>query len=228
MNELNVFKVEENDFQKGGTNPGKLVGTRYVKPVRSKTIPERRMKYRNAQGLAGDLVPERGMRVFVLLDGTFIAGDFIEAFITLHNLHVKRLTISTLSLSENNVDSLANLLDGEFVDKLDVVVSDYFFSHERRNLVAYMYKELDKDDKFQLAACASHCKLTLIETHCGLKIVIHGSANLRSSQNLEHICIEENPALYDFNIEAQDAIIQKYFTIKKSVRHTTLWQAVAK
>lgn len=123
--------------------------------------------------------------------------------------------VSLLSMSENNVDSLANLLNGGYVDSLDLIVSDYFFSHERRNLVPYMYQELDKDDKFQLAASSTHCKLCLIETHCGMKIVMHGSANLRSSSNIEHICIEENPALYDFNMEFQAAIIEKYKTIRK-------------
>ena len=228
MNELNIFKKSDTDFNSSASNPGKMIGLRYIKPRISREIPERCLKYKNAENLAAELAPEKGMRVFIMLDGTFIAGDFIEAFICKHNLHVKRLTISTLSLSENNVDSLRNLIEGNYVDQLDLVVSDYFFSHERHNLVKYMYQELDIKSSFQLAACASHCKLTLIESHCGLKIVIHGSANLRSSSNLEHICVEENHELYDFNIVIQEAIIEKYFTIKKSVRRAELWQVVQK
>lgn len=225
MNELNQFNLNEADFRSGASLRFK---TRYIKPRKTKEIPERLLKYKNAVALAQDLAPEKGMRVFVMLDGSFIAGDFIEAFITEHNLHVKRLVIYTLSLSENNVDSLANLLDGDYVDALDLIVSDYFYSHERRNLVQYLYQQLDKKDTFQLAAAATHCKLTLIETHEGLKIVIHGSANLRSSNNIEHFTIEENEVLYDFNLEIAEAIIEKYKTINKSVRHTNLWQVVAK
>jgi len=224
-NELLSFKTTPSDFSKAGT--GGIFGkSRYIKPPKCKEIPDRLLKYEFAIDLARDIKPETGMRVFVVLDGKFIAGDFIEALFVTHNLHAKRLVISTLSLSENNVDSLANLLNGEYIDALDLVVSDYFFSHERRNLIPYLYQELDKNNKFQLAAASTHCKLCLIELHDGKKIVIHGSANLRSSSNIEHICIEESAELYDFNLEIQSAILEKYQTIRKSVRYETLWQAV--
>lgn len=139
------------------------------------------------------------------------------------------MTISTLSLNENNVDSLANLCNGGFVDELNLIVSDYFFAHERQNLIPYLYQELDKENRFQLAVAGSHCKLCLIETHCGLHIVMHGSANLRSSSNIEQLVVEENAELYAFNDEYQDAIIRHYKTINKSqpLRGNSLWQAVA-
>jgi hypothetical protein len=217
------FAAELSLIQKKG-----MPKTRYIKPPRCRELPERMMKYRKAEQLANDLIPEIGMRAFCIIDGTFIAGDFIEAFIVVHNLHVKRLTISTLSLSKNNVDSLRNLIAGNFVDELNLIVSDYFFSHERAKgrLVEYIYSELDVDDKFQLAAAASHCKISLIETHCGKKIIIHGSANLRSSSNIEQLVIEENAELYDFNYDVQAAIVEKYKTIKKSIRYEALWQTI--
>ena len=226
MNELSQFETQDFDFsqvvsfRKGKSN------SRYINPPKQREIPERFLKYEYAADLAKAIKPETGMRCFAVLDGKFIAGDFIEAFVYEHNLHIKRMVISTLSMSENNVDSLANLMNTGYVDALDLIVSDYFFSHERRNLVPYLYQELDKDDRFQFAAASTHCKLCLIETHCGLKIVMHGSANLRSSSNIEHICIEESPELYDFNFEFQVAILEKYKTIKKSVRRSDLWQAV--
>lgn len=227
MNELKEFNYDEEVF---APTIGRRVmsGSRYIKPPKCKDIPERLLKYQKAELLAKDVIPEKGMRFFVMLDGGFIAGDFIEAFLVEHNLHVKTLTVSTLSMSQNNVDSLNNLLDGNYVDELNLIVSDYFFSHERQGLIPYMYEVLDKGDKFQLAVAGTHCKLTMIETHCGLKITMHGSANLRSSGNIEHICIEENEALFDFNQEIQSAIIDKYKTIQKSVRHEALWQAVQK
>ena len=184
------------------------------------------MKYELAEELAECVLPEKGMRHFCFLSGRFIAGDFLEAWIVRHNIHVKEMTISTLSLSEANVDSLANLLNGGFVEKLNLVVSDFFFSHERRNLIPYLLKELDNDGRFQLGVCGTHCKLALIETMAGNKVVIHGSANLRSSGNLEHFCIEENPELYDFNYNIQSAILQKYWVVKKPLRHEALWHSI--
>lgn len=222
-NELHKFNVKRADFGSAGKNGFE---SRYIKPPKYPDIPERRMKYNLAVDLAKDILPEKGCRYFVVLSGKFIAGDFIEAFVTEHNLHVKKMTISTLSMSENNVDSLKNLFVGDFVDSLDLIVSDYFFSHERRNLIPYIYQELDTEDRFQLAVAGTHCKLCLIETHDGRFFVMHGSANLRSSSNIEHICIEESEDLYKFNIEYQEKIVEIYKTIKKGVRYEILWNAV--
>lgn len=202
------------------------LGSKYRNPPKFREIPDRMMKYELAEELAECVLPEKGMRHFCFLSGRFIAGDFLEAWIVRHNIHVKEMTISTLSLSEANIDSLANLLNGGFVEKMSLVVSDFFFSHERRNLIPYLLKELDKDGRFQLGVCGTHCKLALIETMAGNKVVIHGSANLRSSGNLEHLCIEENPDLYDFNFKIQSAILQKYWVVKKPLRHESLWQTI--
>ena len=60
------------------------------------------------------------------------------------------------------------------------------------------------------------------------KYVISGSANLRSSDNLEQISIEENEELYNFNIKIHDEIIKEFKTINKSIKTKRLWQVVAK
>lgn len=199
---------------------------RYIKPLRLPEVPERFLKYDNAVELAKSVVIEKGCRIFAVVNGTFYFGDFIEALMTEHNLIAKKMTISTLSMNENNVDSLANLCNGEFVDELNLIVSDYFFSHERHNLIPYLYEELDKEDRFQLAVASTHCKLCIIETHCGKFIVIHGSASIRSSWNIEQFMIEENEQLYRFNDEIQGFILEKYKTINKSIRNNTLWNLI--
>ncbi len=200
--------------------------SRYITPKQSTELDGRYLVYKNAQKLANDIQLKKGIRHFVVVDGSFYFGDFIEALIVKNNWKVKHLTISTLSLNQNNVDSLKNLIVGDYVQKLDLIVSDYFFSHERGALVPYMYEKLDIDDKFQLASASTHCKLCIFETENGGFVVIHGSANLRSSSNLEQFVIEENEELYKFNFEIQQNIVNEYFTIKKSVRHKRLWQTV--
>jgi hypothetical protein len=162
------------------------------------------------------------------LDGNFIFGDFIEAVLVSRNWLAKKMTISTLSMSYENIVSLQNLLIGGFVDELNLIVSDYFFSHERSGLIRDIYDLLDIDNKFQLAVASTHCKICQFETENNRFIVIHGSANLRSSSNIEQIVIEESEELYKFNDEYQSKIVEKYKTIKKSLRRKTLWQAVAK
>ncbi len=131
-----------------------------------------------------------------------------------------------MSLCQNNVDSLANLINGNYIEELNLIVSDYFYSHERHGLIPYIYEKLDKENKFQLSVAGTHCKICIFETFCGKYVLIHGSANLRSSGNIEQIVIEENKKLYLFNDEYQQQIIEKYKTIIKSIRGKELWQVV--
>lgn len=165
-------------------------------------------------------------RFFAIIDGNFIFGDLIEALITQNDWLVDELTISTLSMSNENVDSLVNLIEGGFVKKINLVVSDYFYSHERRGLMPYIYEQLDVDNMLQVASAGIHTKITLIKTACGKRIVMHGSANLRSSGNIEQVMIEDSPELFDCNNQWHQAILDKYKTINKSIRRGELWQVV--
>lgn len=206
--------------------------SRIHKPKHQPEMLAHKVKYKNALQLAKDIgrLDKSGDRVFAVIDGSFIFGDFIEAFLVTNNMLAKRMVISTLSMSQENVDSLKNILDGDYCDQLDIIVSDYFYSHYRHDLVKYMYEHLDKDNKFQLAVCRTHTKICLIETECGCWFTVHGSANLRSSDNIEMFEIENSKSLYDFNLEWHDEIIEKYQTINKSltnsdIRELKSWQA---
>lgn len=200
--------------------------TRYLKPPRISEIKPSMIKYAYADKLAKDLDIIKNCEYHVVVNGSFIFGDLIEAIVVNNNFHVKKMTISTLSMSQNNIDSLANLINGNYLDELNLIVSDHFFSHERHNLIKYAYEILDIDDKFQLAVCRTHCKLCIIETHCGLKLAIHGSANLRTNTNIEQFVIQESPVIYDFHNEYQDSIIEVFKTINKSVQGKKLWRAI--
>lgn len=226
IGELDQFDLSIEDFSDIELELELEFETRYIKPPRTQQIAIENLKYSNAEKLAKEISIAENDRYFVVVNGTFIFGDFIEALIVEENYKVKQLTISTLSMSENNVDSFANLLNGGYVDELNLIVSDYFYSHERHDLVPYIYKELDKDNKFQFAAAGTHCKIALIETECNKKIILHGSCNLRSSSNIEQFVIEENKALFDFNQDYQNAIIEKYKTIDKAVRGKELWKTI--
>lgn len=186
------------------------------------------MLYDNAVKLARDLRLDFGQRADVLVNGSFVFGDFIEAYIISHMAHCRRLTITTLSLNQNNVDSLATLLLKGYVEELNLIVSQYFWAYEVRSLIPYMYRQLDIGNKFQLAVAYLHTKTAQFETDGGRKIVIHGSANLRSSGNIEQFTIEENPQLYDFYDERFGIILRDYATIRKAKVRTDLWREMVK
>lgn len=201
--------------------------SRFIEPHDCEEIDEFRIKYANAEKLATDIgsLPV-DFRAFVILDGKFIFGDFIEALIVKNNWLCEELTISTLSMSQENVDSLANLVNGGYLKSLNLIVSHYYFANERQGLMPYVYDQLDKDEILQVAVASVHTKIAMIRTACGKKITIHGSANLRTSSNIEQIVIEHSPKLFDFCAEVHHSIIDKHKTINKAVRRTALWDAV--
>jgi len=201
---------------------------RYHNPPPYKGIKEKHVQYSHAIRAANYIELGEGTRSHMVTAGSFEFGDFIEALLKERNIRVRHMSVSTLSMSQNNIDSFGNLLHDGWVDKLDLIVSDYFFAHERKALVPYMLHELDVDDKFQLAVAGSHTKIVLFETYGGKKFVMHGSANLRSSGCLEQTTIEENPDLFDFYRNFHDAILNEYSVIQKPIRHKKLWRAVQK
>jgi hypothetical protein len=199
---------------------------KYIAPKKNMGLRESHIKFSNAIELAKEVILSKNKRYYCLLSGNFEFGDFIEAFIMIKKLKVKELTIATLSLGKNNIDSLANLLHQGAVKKINLLVSDYFYAHNKKTAIPYIYKELDFDGQLDFAVAASHCKVTLIETECGKKVVIHGSANLRSSSNIEQLIIEHCDELFDFNYSNFKRIFAEYSTINKSLRDKKLWQTI--
>jgi hypothetical protein len=201
------------------------IETRIIKPPKQRSKP---FAFKNAIKTADKIKIEPGMNYFSIIDGSFIFGDLIEALFVSKPLRAHRMDVSTLSMSQENVDSLGTLLIKGYVNYLNLIVSDYFFSHERKSLIPYIYQELDIDNRFQLAVAGSHCKIMAAKLTNGIHLVIHGSANLRSSGNIEQIMIQDSEEIYNFVIQTNDKIIEKYKTIDKSVRRAKLWQVVAK
>lgn len=191
--------------------------------------PENFVKSKNAADMADRINLEKDCRIYAIIDGNFIFFDLVWEIIKKYGVKLEKLSISTLSLSDDNVNALSVLIEEGYIKKLDLIVSDYFYSHEKNNLVKYIYEQLDQtDDCFQFASASTHTKIITFVTEKGTKFVIHGSANLRSSSNLEQILIEQSDAVYDFFTEMHDNIIDTYKTIDKSVRRTKLWNAINK
>ena len=197
--------------------------TRYTVPKVARHASDY-VLYDNAAKLARELKIEAGSRYDCLVSGSFIFGDFIEAFMVHNQCVAQKMTITTLSLSQENIDSLANLLHKGYIKQLDMIVSDYFYSHERHQLIPYMYHELDIDNRFQLSVAFVHTKTVHMTTLGGKKIVIHGSANLRTSGNCEQFTIEENPELHEFYEERFTPIIERFATIRKTAPRKTQWK----
>jgi hypothetical protein len=115
--------------------------------------------------------------------------------------------LSTLSMSQNNIDSLAGLLKAGRIKRLTIVLSNYFYSHEKHRLIKYLLETLDIDNRLELLILRNHTKICLMEIS-NIRLVMSGSANLRSSESVEQFVLQESAELYGFYKDWFDANIQ--------------------
>lgn len=182
--------------------------------------------YENAEAFARQIDLTHGARTFAWISGSFIFGDIVEALITARKVGIKRLYIASLSISQDTVDSLKNvmLLMGTELEKLVLVLSGFVYSHQKYNLVPYMYRELDDpQNRVQIAFGRYHNKIITLETVHGHTITIHGSANACSNGSIEQIMIEvDDRELHDFNARIMDDIAERFGTINHGANYSRL------
>ena len=181
------------DFSLDGTlNPHR---TRYIKP-KFYNKPTKK-EYKNAVQLAREVSLLPGEQFHCIVKGDFIFGDFIEALVYEKNIEVENMYISTLSMSQDNIDSIEGmLLDGR-IKRLTLILSNYFYSHEKHKLVKYLLEKCDIDNRLEVLIIRNHTKICLMEVS-NIRLVMSGSSNLRSSESIEHFVLQENKDLYHF------------------------------
>lgn len=191
--------------------------------------------YEHAREMAREMVIDNQTETFAFVSGNFVFGDLLEALVDERKLGIRKLAIHTLSLNEENIDSIRNVLEMTPVEKLDVILSTYWYAHEiKTGLVAYLFDQLDLEDlELRVAFAGTHSKVITLETTKGNVLTIHGSANLRSSGNVEQLHISPDRGLYDFCEDMNRRILDAYDVLnqgnrkrKKTVRRAALWQAM--
>lgn len=187
--------------------------TRILKPRMAKSAVYTSVDYTHAEEMARQVDLSPGSRTTVIVPGNFIFGDLLESLVLDRGIDADEMTISTLSISEDNIDSLKNIMLLRPDMRLTLILSGFFYSHYKHDLVPYIYQELDIDNKFQLAITNTHMKVALIHSKKGNCYTMTGSANLRSSSNLEQFDMEEGEERYMFFHKALTALSEKYKTI---------------
>ena len=174
--DLDIFEIDEKP-KKPNNIKNSFVKVKHHKGVKV-------AKYRNAQKMVNDIGNiEENDHISAIVSGDFIAGDFIEAYLFENELIAEEIIISTLSMSRENVDSLKNIQDYRLKGKMGLLISDFYFSHEKHRGILDIAEKLGNGE-FALGVAGLHTKITLIKTECGKHLVIGGSANLRSSLNI--------------------------------------------
>lgn len=219
------FDADDFDLIDGNAPaPEKQRDVRILRPRLDRADLTQRVAYDNAEAFAKQIDLTLGARTFAWVSGNFIFGDIVEALITARRVGVKRLYICSLSFSQENIDSLKNVMQlmGDELQQITLVFSGYQYSHEKYDLVPYMYQELDDpQNRVQIAFGRWHAKIITMETVHGHTITIHGSANMRSSNSIEQLMVEvDDRELHDFNARLMDDIAARFGTIN----HGAAWR----
>lgn len=162
--------------------------------------------FENAERMAASIDYDKDY--FALVSGSFIFGDFIEALIFKKQLAPSSVYITTLGMSKDNVDSIVNLVDYLGCEKVNLLVIHYFAGTERHRTIPYMYREF-AGRPIDMAVLQSHCKIALIFSDKG-NILMSGSANLSSSNNVEQFIIQHDPATIAYVKSRLDNIMQRF------------------
>lgn len=195
--------------------------------------------YEHAQDFARALTIDSETETFAYVAGGFVFGDFLEACVEQRKFSVRRLGMQMLSLNDENIDSLRNVVEMCGTERLDLCLSGYWYSTElhKGGVVGYLFDQLDLDGlELHVAIAELHCKVVTIETWAGNRLTMHGSANLRSSNSIEQLHISPDPALWEFCQGVTDRIVGAYDVLMQERRRNhqrsrrfggkRLWQAI--
>ena len=193
--------------------------------------------YEHARDFARALTIDNETETFAYVAGGFVFGDFLEALVEERRLSVRRLGMQMLSLNDENIDSLRNVVEMCGTERVDLVLSGYWFATEMKKggLVAYLFDQLDLEGlELHVAIAEMHCKVVTVETWAGNHLTMHGSANLRSSNSVEQIHITPDAGLFEFCDGVTQRLVAAYDVLRQEKRKykarrlggKRLWQAV--
>lgn len=148
----------------------------------------------NALPILDHLPSDPDDRTHVALRGDFVLCDLIPLIIARRG-HCPHLRIATLGLSADNANTLARLHATHAVREITLVASHYFRGVDKTSTYREVMAILGQRARIIITRC--HAKVILIPTEQGDHYVIEGSANLRSSDNLEQIVVFNDQATHD-------------------------------
>ena len=152
----------------------------------------------NAAAIVPHLPTGPDERTHALLRGDFVLFDLIPAIVASFG-PVSHLRIATLGLSAANAHGIARLVTSGRVERVTLVVSHYFQQVDRTTVYADVCAALTPIGVTPVVT-RNHAKVILLpfREHAS-RITIEGSANLRSSDNLEQVVVFNSVETHDFH-----------------------------
>jgi hypothetical protein len=142
-------------------------------------------------------LPTEGESLHALMTGLYDFMSLVGHVITSRPCPCLDLRVSTLAFSSRNVAELLQLLDAKVVQRVSILVSDFFEKHNRA-LFSETRRELTQRGQ-RLTSTRCHAKVVCLHFADGQKLIFEGSANLRTNRNIEQFALFNDAALHDWH-----------------------------
>lgn len=156
-------------------------------------------------GAIADNLPAEGEAVHALMTGRY---DLMHALRrVLQRLGPSRLVIATLSYNGRNLAEMTDALDAGEATGLTLLCSAFFRDHNKE-----LWEETQEafaERNQRCAAARSHAKVVLLDAPCG-KLVMEGSANLRTNGNREQLAVYRSAELHDWHAAWINELVDKH------------------
>ena len=188
------------------------------RPRKLKPFKEKYLKFRYARDFIEDLeIPKPGESIYAIVSGSFIFGDIMLPLAKAIGGNVE-MDICTLSMGQENIDMIDQMFEEDLLKSVRIILSDYFYSHERGRggLWCYLMEILGKwPEKSTVSIARVHTKIVTMRSKSH-SLVLSGSANLRSSGNMEQFDLKNDKNFYDWQKQWMDQIHEKFAVKGKS------------
>lgn len=150
-----------------------------------------------------------------LMTGRYDLTALIAVILGKHKRGCDHLRIATLSFNRKNIDHLANLLASN-VRRLTLLYSSFHREHSPETC-RELHRRLRKEaaGRCRMAATRNHAKVVTMEFPGGERLVMEGSANLRTNSNQEQVTIIRSRDLHNWHAGWIDGMVTKHETEEK-------------
>lgn len=163
---------------------------------RSRKGVKRLIRPDNAREMVSLMPQAEDDRLHCVVRGDFVLCDIIPLVLKDRGT-CPHLRIATLGMSSANAETLAACQERGLLGDITLVVSHYFRGVDRTT--TFRQVESILEGRARIAVTRSHAKVILLPTASGDFFSLEGSANLRSSDNLEQMLVVNDRETHDFH-----------------------------
>jgi hypothetical protein len=165
--------------------------------------------FREAKELLPYLPKAEGDATHAIMSGRYDLMVLLAAILESYGGRCQSLRIATLSFNDRNTLEMAELLRSGRAGALTLLCSSFFKAHNDAEYANAEREAAGFPGRWRLAAARNHCKVVLADFG-KRRLVLEGSANLRTNGNLEQLLIVQDAKLFTWHAAWIDALVSKH------------------